>query len=212
MRMIEELIAIYDRPQSSEPHAIRKTKIFQLQYTKAPVIAEAIKDVYRDLLSENDRALQQNQQGKEKDRPSDRGVTYIYGNSGGDDGDAAQESRIKFKGQLSIGVDSVSNILIVSAAGGLLDNIGQIIESLDAAAKPNSAVQVIQVDSRVNPRLLQQKLHKIFGPKPAPQKNQGQKNKKGQPNQNGRAASREPAERCGGDRVAAPVAAISARY
>lgn len=186
MRMIEELIAVYDRPQSSEPHAIRKTKIFQLQYTKAPVIAEAIKDVYRDLLSENDRALQQNQQGKEKDRPSDRGVTYIYGNSGGDDGDSAQESRIKFKGQLSIGVDSVSNILIVSAAGGLLDNIGQIIESLDAAAKPNSAVQVIQVDSRVNPRLLQQKLHKIFGPKPAQQKNQGQKNQKGQqPNQNG---------------------------
>ena len=97
----------------------------------------------------------------------------------------ADATLVKFKGQLSIGVDSVSNILIVSAAGGLLDNIGQIIESLDAAAKPNSAVQVIQVDSRVNPRLLQQKLHKIFGPKPTQPKNQGQKNKKGQPNQNG---------------------------
>lgn len=182
MRMIEELIAVYDRPQSSEPHSIRRTKIFRLQYTRASVIAEAIKDVYRDLLSQNDRALQQNQRGNEKERPADRGVTYIYG-GGSESGDAtSQEQRIEFKGQLSIGVDSVSNILIVSAAGGLLDNISQIVESLDDAAKPNSAVQVIQLDPRVNPRLLQQKLHRIFGPKP---EQSGQKNQKGKPNQNG---------------------------
>ena len=186
LRMIEELIAIYDRPQSTEAHAIRKTKIFQLKYTQATVIAEAIKDVYRDLLSENDKALQQNQRGDEKERPTDRGVTYIYGGGGTDDGEESQEQRIKFKGQLSIGVDSVSNTLIVSAGGGLLENVGQIVEALDEAAKPNSAVQVIQIDSRVNPRLLQEKLHKIFGPKPPQQQpDQKGKNKNGeQPNAN----------------------------
>jgi type II secretory pathway component GspD/PulD (secretin) len=184
MRMIEDLIAIYDRPQSTEAHAIRKTKIFQLKYTQATVIAEAIKDVYRDLLSENDKALQQNQRGDEKERPVGRGVTYIYGGSGGEDGEASQEQRIKFKGQLSIGVDSVSNTLIVSAGGGLLDNVAQI----DEAAKPNSAVQVIQIDSRVNPRLLQQKLHKLFGPKP-PQQQPGQKGKK---NKNGEQPNANP--------------------
>ncbi len=185
LRMIEELIAIYDRPQSTEAHAIRKTKIFQLKYTQATVIAEAIKDVYRDLLSENDKALQQNQRGDDKERPADRGVTYIYGGGEGE-GEESQEQRIKFKGQLSIGVDSVSNTLIVSAGGGLLENVGQIVEALDEAAKPNSAVQVIQIDSRVNPRLLQEKLHKIFGPKPPQQQpDQKGKNKNGeQPNEN----------------------------
>ena len=188
MRMIEELIAIYDRPQSMKAHAIRKTKFFQLKYTQATVIAEAIKDVYRDLLSENDKALQQNQRGDEKERPVDRGVTYIYGGGGTEDGEASQEQRIKFKGQLSIGVDSVSNTLIVSAGGGLLDNVAQIVEALDKAAKPNSAVQVIQIDSRVNPRLLQQKLYKLFGPKP-PQQQPGQKGKK---NKNGEQPNANP--------------------
>jgi hypothetical protein len=185
MRMIEDLIAIYDRPQSTEAHAIRKTKLFQLKYTQASVIAETIKDVYRDLLSENDKALQQNQRGDEKERPVDRGVTYIYGGGGGEDGETSQEQRIKFKGQLSIGVDSISNTLIVSAGGGLLENVSLIVEALDEAAKPNSAVRVIQIDSRVNPRLLQQKLHKIFGPKPPPPNQKGKNNKNGeQPNAN----------------------------
>ena len=113
-------------------------------------------------------------------------MTYIYGGGGSGDGEESQEQRIKFKGQLSIGVDSISNTLIVSAGGGLLENVGQIVEALDEAAKPNSAVQVIQIDSRVNPRLLQEKLHKIFGPKPPQQQpSQKGKNKNGeQPNQN----------------------------
>jgi type II secretory pathway component GspD/PulD (secretin) len=186
LRMIEELIEIYDKPQSTETRSIRKTQIFQIRYSKANVIAEALKDVYRDLLSENDKALQAGKSNKKEDRPSERSYTYIYG-SGGDEGED-QEEPIKFKGLLSIGVDETANILIISATEGLLNNVAQIVEQLDMAAQPNSSFKVVQVNTRVNLRELQKKLQNMLAPKPPQQpKNQ---NGKGQPqngnnNQNG---------------------------
>ncbi|MGZ0171728.1 MAG: secretin N-terminal domain-containing protein [Planctomycetales bacterium] len=186
LRMIEELIEIYDRPQSTETRSIRKTQIFKINYSKAKVIADALKEVYRDLLSENDKALQEGKGNKKEDRPSERSYTYIYG-GGGEDGED-QEEPIKFKGLLSIGVDETSNILIISATEGLLNNVAQIIESLDMAARPNSSFKVVQVNTRVNLRELQKKLQAMLAPKPPQQaKNQ---NGKGQPqngnnNQNG---------------------------
>jgi type II secretory pathway component GspD/PulD (secretin) len=180
LRMIEELIEIYDRPQSTETRSIRKTQIFKINYSKAKVIADALKEVYRDLLSENDKALQEGKGNKKEDRPSERSYTYIYG-SGGEEGED-QEEPIKFKGLLSIGVDETSNILIISATEGLLNNVAQIIESLDQAAQPNSSFKVVQVNTRVNLRELQKKLHAMLAPKPPQQaKNQ---NGNGQP-QNG---------------------------
>ena len=181
LTMIEELIAVYDRPTSTEPASIRRTQVIPIKYSKASVIAEAVKDVYRDLLSENDKALQSGKKD-DKDRPTDRSYTYIYG-GGGDGADQEQEQPIRFKGLLSIGVDELSNNLVVSASQGLLDNVTLIVEALDEAAAPNSSVQVIHLDSRVNARQLREKLHGIFGPKAPPQK--GDQNKNQQPGQNG---------------------------
>lgn len=181
LRMIEELIEIYDQPQSTEAHSIRKTQIFKIRYSKANVIAEALKDVYRDLLSENDKALQQARGNKKEERPAERSYTYIYGGGGGEGQE--QEQPIRFKGLLSIGVDESANILIISASEGLLNNVAQIVEQLDLAAQPNSSFKVVQVNTRVNLRELQKKLEKMIGPKPPQQaKNQ---NGKGQPQQNG---------------------------
>lgn len=179
LRMIEELIEIYDKPQSNEARSIRKTQIFKIQYSKAKVIADALKEVYRDLLSENDKALQEGKGNKKEDRPAERSYTYIYG--GGGEGED-QEEPIKFKGLLSIGVDETSNILIISATEGLLNNVSQIIEQLDQAAQPNSSFKVVQVNSRVNLKDLQKKLQNMLAPKP-PQQQKNQ-NGNGQP-QNG---------------------------
>lgn len=180
LRMIEELIEVYDQPQSTEAHSIRKTQIFKIRYSKAAVIAEALKDVYRDLLSENDKALQEARGNKKEDRPPERSYTYIYGASGNEGQE--QEQPIRFKGLLSIGVDETANILIISATEGLIENVAQIVEELDLAAQPNSSFKVVQVNTRVNLRELQKKLEKMIGPKPPQQaKNQ---NGQGQP-QNG---------------------------
>ena len=148
------------------------------------MIAEALKDVYRDLLSENDKALQEAKGNKKEDRPSERSYTYIYG-GGGDSEGQEQEQPIRFKGLLSIGVDETANILIISATEGLMENVALIVEELDLAAQPNSSFKVVQVNTRVNLRELQKKLEKMIGPKPPQQPKNHNPNAHGQPQNNG---------------------------
>lgn len=170
LRMIQDVINIYDRAPSTEGRAVRKTEIIQLHFGKARTVAEAVKDVYRDLLSDNDKALQEAKQGGKKDeRPAGPSTTYVFGAKDGATADSKEEQPVKFKGLLSIGVDESTNTLIVSATEGLLENVKQIIEALDRAAKPNSTMRVVQLDGRVNPKQLQQRLNSILTPKPTPQ-------------------------------------------
>jgi type II secretory pathway component GspD/PulD (secretin) len=178
LKIIEELIALYDIPESKDSAAVRKTELIQLNYSKARVIADAVKDVYRDLLSANDPALQNGNQNKDqKQKAPDAMYTYIY-NTGGDD--KKPETPAKFKGLLSIGVDELSNTLVVSAAEGLLENVMTTIESLDLAARPTvSRVQVVKIDRNINAGELQKRLKNLVTKPPQPQ----QPRQQGQPQQ-----------------------------
>jgi type II secretory pathway component GspD/PulD (secretin) len=136
LKIIQELIDLYDQPESQESASLRVTDIFYLRHSKAKTIAAAIKDVYRDLLSVNDPALQQHRQQDDKQQPpAERSYTYIFGDAGERD---KPDPPIRFKGLLSLGVDEVSNALIVSAPQGLLNEVGQMIDSLDEAARPST--------------------------------------------------------------------------
>ena len=161
LKVIEELINIYDQPLATDGKQVRKTQVFTLKYSKATVLAEAVKDVYRDLLSTNDKAYQ-NQQGKEGQKPPERNYTFVYGNAGGDDKSKQQDTPVKFKGLISVGVDDISNTIIISAPESLLDNIAELIEQLDRAARPTNSVQVVKLDGKVNSAELQKRLSKIF--------------------------------------------------
>jgi len=183
LRTIEELIKYYDQPVASDAKALRRTEIFEIKHSQAQIIAEAIKDVYRDLLSENDKALQQNNQNKEQQRASDRTVTYVYdslGDEGGDKKGQDPPAPMRFKGALSIGVDEVSNSIIISSTEMLLINIRQIIEKLDQAAVPKlPTMQVLQVGQNIPTDVLQEKLAKLLKEQKRPQPPQPQQ---GQPN------------------------------
>ena len=180
LRTIQELIDLYDRPQSTDSVAVRKTKVFTLKYGRAKVVSDALKDVYRDLLSENDKALESpQQQGKDGKQRTTIERTYFYGGSDNDDGGKKPETRIKFKGLLSVGVDEESNTIVISATEGLLENIGRTIEELEAAARPNApTLQVLKVDKKtINTDELQKRLAKVLTkpqPKQPRQPNQGQ--------------------------------------
>ena len=151
------------------------TETYTLKYAKAPVVAEAIKDVYRDLLSANDKAYQ-NQKGKDGQKPPEKNYTFVYGGGGSDDkGGKTQETPVKFKGLLSVGVDEVSNTIIISAPEGMLENVAELIERLEKAARPTNTVQVVQINSRqVNSAELQKRLAKIFKTPKPPQQKQNQ--------------------------------------
>jgi hypothetical protein len=165
------LIAVYDVPESKDSAAVRKTELVQIRFSKARVIADAVKDVYRDLLSANDPALQNNQKDNKQKSPEAR-FTYIT--NFGDD-DKKPETPMKFKGLLSIGVDELSNTLVVSAADGLVDNVIETIEALDEAAKPNiNRMRVLKVDRYIDANELQKRLKSLVTKPPQPQQPQNQ--------------------------------------
>ncbi|MEX2142045.1 MAG: secretin N-terminal domain-containing protein [Pirellulales bacterium] len=146
LKIIEELIEIYDRIEPPDSRMARMTKIFTLRYSKAKIVGEAVKDVYRDLLSTNDKALQGDQNKKDNKRAEN---VYIFGGEGEED---PRSTAVKFKGKLSVGIDELSNTLVVSTEGeNLMNNVAQMIESLDAAARPAlSRVHVMQVNGTMS--------------------------------------------------------------
>ena len=158
LKVIGELIEFYDQPEPADSQSVRKTEVVAVKYSKASVIAETVKDVYRDLLSANDKALANNQQ---KNAP-ERNFTYVY--DLGDGGDSDEERKTpSFKGLLSLGVDDLSNTLIVSAPAYFIKDVLEVIENLDQAAEPTTeTVEVISLDKGVSAPELQKTLMKIL--------------------------------------------------
>ncbi|MBS0265930.1 MAG: hypothetical protein JSS02_28625 [Planctomycetes bacterium] len=165
LQIIQELIDLYDIPESKDSAAVRKTRLVQIQYSKARAVADAVKEVYRDLLSANDPALQ-NQQNQQNKKSGESMYTYIN-NFGADD--KKPESPAKFKGQLSIGVVEHSNSLLVSAAEGLADSVVATIEQLDRAALPSlSRMRVVRVNRTIDANELQKRLKNLVTKPPQP--------------------------------------------
>ncbi len=145
LKVIEDLIELYDKQEPPDSRMARMTTVFTLKYSKAKVVGEAVKDVYRDLLSSNDKALQQ--QGDQQQKNSKRAENVYITNFGDEGGDDPRGTQVKFKGKLSIGIDEFSNTLVVSTEGeNLMQNVSKMIESLDSAARPAlSRVHVMNV-------------------------------------------------------------------
>jgi type II secretory pathway component GspD/PulD (secretin) len=175
LKTIGELIDLYDK-QQDDSQSVRKTETVHLQYSKAKVVAETVKDVYRDLLSANDKALQG---AKPNDR--DSGRTFIYEFSSGDDGKKDQKMP-KFKGQLSIGIDELSNSLVVSAPAYLFDQVHKMIKDLDQAAAPTSTIKVIKLGQGVTSQQAREALSDILGDGTSKEKSSSQSPKKPESN------------------------------
>lgn len=159
LQTIEELIRLWDAPPPSDTQSARLTAVFAVRYSKAEAIAETVKEVYLDLLSSNDKALQRNRDDK---RPTNQ-TTYILGETSGE---PDRRTQVSFKGKLSIGVDPLTNTLLVSTEGQtLMENVSKMIEALDEAAKPLSEVQVVTLQGNVNAERVRQVLTDMLGEK-----------------------------------------------
>ena len=180
LETIEDLIGIYDVPEPSDTRSMRVTTIFRLEHARASSVAAAVKDVFRDLLSSNDKALEADDKGQ---RAASSGlVTFLPRGPSASGSEDKEEEPIRFKGLLSIGIDESSNTLIVSSAGSLMDTIGEMIESLDKAADSASVVQVVKVDKSVDLAVIQERLRSLMQP-PAQPNGQPPGQQPGQPGQ-----------------------------
>jgi type II secretory pathway component GspD/PulD (secretin) len=165
LRTIKELIELYDVPEPVNSQKARVTRLFTIRYSKASVVASVIKDAYRDLLSANDRALQDARQDKNQPRGGGFGMTVISPFGGGDDA-APPDTRTsaRFEGKLSIGVDDVTNTLLVSTEGdSLMSVIAGMVEALDEAAKPVSELRVTRLRRDTDGSRLAEALQKVLG-------------------------------------------------
>jgi type II secretory pathway component GspD/PulD (secretin) len=132
---IERLIDIYDRVEPPDAKSVRRTQMIPLKYAVAKQVSEVIKDVYRDLLSPIDKALQQANAQKQQQQQEQRPMPfYSYFQPSGESNEEKQLPR--FKGLLSVGVDELTNTLVVSAPQGLLADVAAMAESLDRSAQP----------------------------------------------------------------------------
>src|SRR5690606_7194727 len=132
---IEELIREYDKPSNDEAQG-RRIAAIKIEYSRAKVVATALKDVYRDLLSQRDKEF-------EKDEKSGAAIpkettTILRFGSPTDDtsegGERERQAEIGFQGALSVGVDEISNTIIISAQEEVFDSVVEIIKVLDEQA------------------------------------------------------------------------------
>ena len=161
LEIVEALIEVYDKAPSEDSLSARRFKIFKLNYSKADQVAKTIKEVFRDLLSSKDKEFQ----GQKNDEKQGNNGFRYYRIFGGGDDDDKKPTKVKasFAGALSVGVDEVSNTVIVSAEEEWLPAISQMIEFLDEQARPNEDIQVHKVRARINSKSLQAALARALG-------------------------------------------------
>jgi type II secretory pathway component GspD/PulD (secretin) len=179
LREIEELIRFYDQPVQvhTDPQTARQPRFFEIRHAQAESVATVLKDIYRDLLSANDRALAEERRRDENGRSE---VTYIPPVP-------TVDPTPRFKGMLSIGVFPETNSLIVSAPKFLTDEIAITINELDRP-QASTVTRVVAVGG-VNPAAVAQLLSPQSQPgvaRPAVREER--------PQENGRRFERQPDE------------------
>ncbi len=159
---IEQLIEEFDRPARSDSVEIRETAAIKIHYSRPSVIATAVKEVYRDLLSSRDKEFAQGNQREQRTSAERMTVINYPGSSSGGD-DRPSPVKVGFDGALSLGADDVSGVLIVSAQRGIFNDIVRLVQELDAEAAPKTTVQVHRVNGNVTAAALQKALDEAVG-------------------------------------------------
>ncbi|WP_158545384.1 secretin N-terminal domain-containing protein [Bremerella cremea] len=171
---VRDLVKLYDKPEPVTEERTRLNSTYAVRYSRATAIAESVKEVFRDLLSSNDKSLQQQQQGggdREK-TPERYASDYISQTGSG------------FNGKLSIGVDDISNTLLISAEGEPLMNlVMDMIKRIDESAKQASTVRVVNLRTGVGGDKIRELLNQLLE-KQNPNQQQPNQNPNGQPNGN----------------------------
>jgi type II secretory pathway component GspD/PulD (secretin) len=170
----------------------RRTEAIKIRYSRAADIASAVKEVYRDLLSSKDKEFQ----GKDGQGKS-RSETYyrFYGSAPSTDKKKPSAVKVAFEGALSIGIDELSNTLIISAQDDVWESVHQLVQRLDEEAMPSTVVQVHEVRGVISSTAMQQALAKALaepwiGGKPQQAAGQkGGKGKEGKPREEGNSKS-----------------------
>jgi hypothetical protein len=160
---VEALIKEFDKPAPVDSVEIRQTAAIKVQYSRPSVIAAAVKEVYRDLLSSKDKEFDRGKQNGERSSSERMTVINYGGSDSSSSGDRPSPMKVGFDGALSLGADDVSGVLIVSAQKGIFNDIVRMVRELDEQASPQTTVQVHRVVGNVSAEALQKAIDKAVG-------------------------------------------------
>ncbi|XZE20695.1 secretin N-terminal domain-containing protein [Pirellulaceae bacterium SH449] len=163
LKTIKSLIKLWDVPEKPTKQKLRYSKLVKVEFSKAEAIVETMKDAYRDLLSTNDKAFAKGKEDKESKHEG-----------GGESVQSGGAMSFSFTGKLSLGVDRITNSILVSAEGeDLLKLVIEMIKELDQAARPTGSVQMMTVGG-TNSAALEKALLALLSKNEPQQANNGQ--------------------------------------
>ena len=181
---VKRLIDLYDVTEPPNKNSARYKKIIQIKYSKARTIENTLKEAFRDLLSSNDKAFENQNRGDEDKGNSRRFYGFGFG-MGDDDDSGGLGSGSTFKGKLSFGVDESTNILIVTAQGKpLLELVIEMVEELDKAAVPSDDTRIVTLPPNLTSAAVRESLARMFGKQDGARGN-GQGGEQQPPNEGG---------------------------
>jgi hypothetical protein len=126
--LINDLVPVLDQPTEGDQPMVRKVVTYRFKYRNATQVVDVVKEVFRDLLSINDRAFSSS-------TSSNRTVGYNRNL-------AATASNPEYQGLLAVGVDRDANIMIVSAPAYLVEEVLDLVKSMDTPSDGNAVAIV----------------------------------------------------------------------
>jgi type II secretory pathway component GspD/PulD (secretin) len=169
---IQQLLEVID--QESGPEEVLtfpKPKFIPVYYTSAENVAAVVREVYADRIFTNQSQRQPGQgdffRGGFPGGGGPFGGGFFGGggqrgnNNGGRGSDRTSRTD---QPKMTLGVDTASNSLVVSAPGPLLKEVEAVVREIDRRAQsdPGQDVQVLTL-KRTNPQVVQQSLSSLFG-------------------------------------------------
>jgi hypothetical protein len=177
-REIEDLIAEFDKEMPPDSVRTRRMALIKVKYSKASVIAQALKEVYVDLLSSKDREFDRGGDERQRGSSTERMTVIRYGPGSSEGSRRPSPVKVGFEGALSIGVDDISNTLLISVQEELYDSVIRMVDQLDQEAIPNTVVRVHRVNGNVTAEALRETIDDAMsrpwpGGKPDPDAGRG---------------------------------------
>jgi type II secretory pathway component GspD/PulD (secretin) len=127
MELIHELIPVLDQPTQEDERLVRQQRVYRAQRKRAAEIVEVVKEVYRDVLSTNDKVFDA--------RISNQPFGYNRAM-------AATSRSPEYQGLLSVGADDEGNLVVLSAPAYLMEEVYQLVERIDATGAGEKMVVV----------------------------------------------------------------------
>lgn len=147
VREVEELLKVIDASELPEQLRVRTPRMIAVEHADVEQVAEILRDVFREEMSSG----RSNDQGR-----GGNPFAALFG--GGRGGSNQRRSQVR----LTIGVDTRTNHLVVSADEQLFRQVEALVRALDqAAAESQQTVRIVQLKNS-NSAVLQQALMSLM--------------------------------------------------